>query len=121
MNASHISRRTLGVIAALAFAGCSGSQPPIGPPGATSQAPVASQPVHRAEGSGPFLYVGGHRVAMFALGSSKPLHVTKLNPYSYGNGLALDLRGHLCVSTGNLSYQAIYAYDARALKLEVAC
>ena len=44
--------------------------------------------------------------------------MTKANPYSYGNGLALDLHGHLCVSTGDLSYQAIYAYDARTLKLE---
>jgi DNA-binding beta-propeller fold protein YncE len=51
------------------------------------------------------------------LNSSKPLHATKANPYSYGSGLALDLHGHLCVSSGNLSDQAIYEYDARTLKL----
>ena len=104
-------------VAAAVLAGCGGSRPPIGVPGTMLQAPVASQAVRPAEGSRPVLYVGGHRVAMFALNSSKPLHVTKTNYYSYGSGLALDLHGHLCVSTGNLSYQAVYEYDARTLKL----
>jgi len=93
--------------ALLVCAGCSRLIPPAGAPPAVASAGAA----------GPFLYVGGHRVAMFALGSSKPLHVTKSSNYSYGSGLALDLHGHLCVSTGNPSYQAIYAYDARTLKL----
>lgn len=81
---------------------------------------VAPQAAARAGAAGPFLYVGGNVVAMFALGSSTPLHVTKANPYSYGTGIALDLHGHLCVSTGDLSYQAIYEYDARTLELEGA-
>lgn len=89
------------------------------PPAAPAPPPAAASPaVGPAGASGPFLYVGGHRVAMFALGSSKPLHVTKANNYSYGSGVALDLHGHLCVSTGNPSYQAMYAYNARTLKLE---
>ncbi len=94
--------------ALLGFAGCSRLIPPAAAPPAVAPAGAA----------GPFLYVGGHRVAMFALGSSKPLHVTKASNYSFGSGLALDLHGHLCVSSGNLSYQATYAYDARTLKLE---
>lgn len=93
--------------ALLVCAGCSRLNPPAGAPPAVASAGAA----------GPFLYVGGHRVAMFALGSSKPLHVTKSSNYSYGSGLALDLHGHLCVSSGNLSYQAVYEYDARTLKL----
>jgi hypothetical protein len=113
-----LARSTITIsFAAALLAGCGESQPPIGAPGGMQQTPVASQAVRAAEGSGPFLYVGGNRVAMFALGNSKPLHVTKSNPYSYGNGLALDLHGHLCVSSGNLSYQAVYEYDARTLKL----
>jgi hypothetical protein len=103
------------VVAAL-LAACGGSQPPIGAPGAMPQTSVPATHADR-DGSGPFLYVGGNKVAMFALGRSKPLHVTKSNPYSYGNGLALDLHGHLCVSTGDPSYQAVYEYDARTLKL----
>jgi ligand-binding sensor domain-containing protein len=54
---------------------------------------------------------------MFALNSSKPLHATKADPYNYGSGLALDLHGHLCVSSGNPSNQQIYEYDARTLEL----
>ena len=104
--------------AAAMLAACGGSQPPIGAPGAMPQAPVASQAVRPAEGSGPFLYLGGNRVAMFALGSTKPLHVTKSNPYVGGNGLALDLHGHLCVTSGDPSYQVVFEYDARTLKLE---
>ncbi|HLY02983.1 MAG TPA: hypothetical protein VKR56_10895 [Candidatus Cybelea sp.] len=106
----------LGIGAAALLAACGGSQPPTGAPGAMPQTRAIAAHADR-DGSGPFLYVGGNKVAMFALGSSKPLHVTKANLYSYGNGLALDLHGHLCVSTGNLSYQAIYAYDARTLEL----
>ena len=99
--------------ALLGCAGCSRLIPPAAaPPGAASPA------VATAGAAGPFLYVGGHRVAMFALGSSKPLHVTKLSDYSYGSGLALDLHGHLCVSSGDPSAQAIFEYDARTLQLE---
>ena len=96
--------------ALLGFAGCSR----LIPPAATAAAPPAAAP---AGAAGPFLYVGGNKVAMFALGSSKPLHVTKANPYVGGAALALDLHGHLCVASGNISYQAIYEYDARTLKL----
>jgi len=102
------------IAALLGCVGCSHLIPPPSPLPATAAAPEAAAPANAA---GPFLYVGGNRVAMFALASSKPLHVTKSNPYSAGNGLALDLHGHLCVSTGNLSYQAVYEYDARTLKL----
>ena len=111
-------------VAAAFFAGCSAAQP-IGAPGEMPQTTVMAAPADRSGSwmlpevkSGDFLYVGGHRVAMFALGSSKPLHVTKLSDYSQGSGVALDLHGHLCVSSGNPSYQAIFEYDAQTLRLE---
>ena len=88
--------------------GCSRFIPPaVAPPAAAASNTLK-----------PFLYVGGHRVAMFALGSSKPLHVTKASDYSQGSGIALDLHGHLCVSSGNPSYQATFEYDAQTLKQE---
>jgi hypothetical protein len=94
--------------ALLACTGCSRLIPSAAAPpaGASSRA------------AGPFLYVGGNTVAMFALGSSKPLHVTEINYRSYGSGLALDLHGHLCVSSGDPSYQEIFEYDGQTLKLE---
>ena len=88
MRTIALNRFALTVSITMLLAGCGGSQPPIGAPGTMLQAPAASQAVRPAEGSGPYLYVGGNKVAMFALGSSKPLHVTKSNPYSAGNGLA---------------------------------
>jgi hypothetical protein len=118
MKSLHSGRYALAIsIVAALLTACGGSQPRIGAPGTMLQAPVASQAVRPAEGSGPFLYVGGNKVAMFALNSSKPLHATKADPYNYGSGLALDLHGHLCVSSGNPSNQQIYEYDARTLEL----
>lgn len=107
------NQQTCWVALLAALLGCAGCSRLVPAPATAPQAAVAPD-----GGAGPFLYVGGNRVAMFALGSSKPLHVTKSNPYSYGSGLALDLHGHLCVSTGDPSYQAIYEYDAGTLKLE---
>lgn len=102
----------------MALLGCAGCSRIVATPRSLPPTAAALQAPAPADAAGPFLYVGGHKVAMFALGRSKPLHVTKTNDYSYGSGVALDLHGHLCVSTGNLSYQAIYEYDARTLKLE---
>jgi hypothetical protein len=114
---SFCARFVLSVsIAVASLAACGGSQPPIGAPGAMPQSRAIAAHTDR-DGSGPFLYVGGNKVSMFALGSSKPIHVTKSNPYSAGTPLALDLHGHLCVSTGDPSFQAVYEYDARTLKL----
>lgn len=71
---SNLGFRLCAFNAALAvalLAGCGGSQTPIGAPGAMQQTPVASQAVRPPEGSGPFLYVGGNKVSMFALASSR--------------------------------------------------
>jgi sugar lactone lactonase YvrE len=68
--------------------------------------------------AGPFLYVAGQKISMYALGSSEPLHSTKANYYVFNAAIALDSHGILCEADGDPSYQAIYAYDARTLKLE---
>ena len=103
-------------VAAALLAGCGGSQPPIGAPGTMPQTPAAQQAVPPAEGSGPFLYVGGFKLLMYALGSSKPLHVAKVNPIIYGAAIALDLHGHLCESNREISYGELFDYDAHTLK-----
>lgn len=70
------------------------------------------------EGSGPFLYVGGGNLAMFALGSSKPLRSVKVSDYVSAAQLALDLHGHVCFANGDPSYERLNEYDARTLALE---
>lgn len=96
--------------ALLACAGCS----PILPRSGTLPAARAMLP---AAGSGPFLYVGGLKLAMYALGSSKPLHVATVNPYTvYKAAIALDLHGHLCEANGEISYAQLFAYDSDTLK-----
>ncbi|HEY2474717.1 MAG TPA: hypothetical protein VGI19_07925 [Candidatus Cybelea sp.] len=52
---------------------------------------------------------------MYAIGSSKPLHSTQLNYYVLQAHIALDSRGDLCESNGNVTAPLIYAYDARTL------
>jgi hypothetical protein len=54
---------------------------------------------------------------MYALGSTTPLHVTSV-PYVSHAYVALDSHGDLCEANGNVTAPAIYAYDARTLKLE---
>jgi DNA-binding beta-propeller fold protein YncE len=68
-------------------------------------------------GSGPFLYVGGFKLKMYALGSSTPMHVAKMNPSNVlGAAIALDLHGHLCEASGEISYPELFEYDAATLK-----
>ncbi|MGB6517410.1 MAG: hypothetical protein WBE79_02760 [Candidatus Cybelea sp.] len=63
------TRNALSVcVAAALLAGCGvlrqaqdDMQPPIGAPGTMPQTPAAQQAVLPAEGSGPFLYVGGFK------------------------------------------------------------
>jgi hypothetical protein len=108
----------LSVVAFALFAGCGGSQPPIGALGAMPQVRTAAalRTVHRAESSGPFLYVGGFKLSMYALGSSKPLHVAKVNPSTILRAaIALDLHGHLCEASGEISYPWLFEYDAGTL------
>jgi hypothetical protein len=115
-NLSHYAMSS-SVTAAL-LAGCGGSQPPIGAPRAMPQTPVAAQAARPAKGSGPFLYVGGFKLLMYALGSSKPLHVAKTNPSTILRAaIALDLHGHLCESNGEITYpEQLFEYDADTLK-----
>lgn len=103
--------------AALLFVGCGGSQPSIGAPRTMPQTLVAPQAVLPAEGSGPVLYVGGFKLSMYALGSSKPLHVAKVNAQTvYKAAIALDLHGHLCEANGEVSGAQLLEYDAGTLK-----
>jgi hypothetical protein len=100
--------------ALLGSAGCSSLVPGPGTPLATAAGPRAVPP---AAGSRPFLYVGGLKLSMYALGSSKPLHVAKENPMAvYRAAIALDLHGHLCEANGELSYAQLLAYDSDTLK-----
>ena len=102
--------------AAAMLAGCGGSQPLIGAPGAVSQTSANAMHADRG-GLGPFLYVGGWKLSMYALGSTKPLHSGGA-PYVALPAIALDSHGDLCESNGNVTYPAIYAFNARKLKLE---
>jgi hypothetical protein len=111
-------RRKLGTFAILALlAGCGGPQLPVGAPGAMAQVRgAAAQAVRPAQGSGPFLYVAGLKLSMYALGSSKPLHVAEVNPSTVGfPAIALDLHGHLCEASGGISYPYLFEYDAATL------
>jgi hypothetical protein len=101
------------------LAGCGGSQPPISASGAMAQVRTAAalRTTPRVDGSGPFLYVAGLKLSMYALGSSKPLHVAQMNPSSVGfPAIALDLHGHLCEASGGISYPYLFEYDAATLK-----
>jgi DNA-binding beta-propeller fold protein YncE len=105
-----------GCIAAALLGGCAAPQSAIGVPGATSSVAVSTRNkhLHSAE-KGPFLYVAGELISMYALGSSEPLHST--NKYG-GYFIALDGRGDLCASNDNITLPQIYAFDARSLKFE---
>jgi hypothetical protein len=114
-----MSNRNASGIALLALllgsTGCSPLFPRAGTlPGTAAAAP---QTVPSAEGSGPFLYVGGFKLKMYVLGSSAPLHVAKVNPPIYKAAIALDLHGRLCEANGEISQAELSAYDARTLKV----
>jgi hypothetical protein len=80
---------------------------------------IAPQAVPRPKSSGPFLYVAGLKLAMYALGSSTPLHVANVNPSTVGYPvIALDLHGHLCDANGEVSYPDLLEYDAATLKFK---
>jgi DNA-binding beta-propeller fold protein YncE len=78
---------------------------------------IVRQAVAPTSTAEPFLYVGGWKLSMFALGSTTPLRSTK-TPYVSRAALALDSRGDLCEANGTISGSAIYAFNARTLKLE---
>jgi hypothetical protein len=67
--------------------------------------------------SGPFLYVAGHQLSMYALGNSEPLRSTKRDYYVTRALLAFDRHGHLCEANGDPSDEQFLTYDARTLKL----
>jgi hypothetical protein len=90
-------------------------QPPIAAPGAMPQTSAIATHVARG-GLGPLLYVGGFELSMYALGSSTPLHVAKVNPPIYKVAMALDLHGHLCEANGEITYAKLFEYDADTLK-----
>ena len=69
--------------------------------------------------SGPFLYVGGTKLSMYELGSSTPLHVANVNPWTvFQAAISLDLHGHLCEANGEISYAQLLAYDADNLNFQ---
>lgn len=100
---------SIGLASGLA-AGCNAGQEPFVAPGEPAQRPAA------AERGGPFLFVGGLKLSMYALGASKPVHVANINPATmYRAAIALDLHGHLCEANGELSYAQLFEYDAHTL------
>jgi hypothetical protein len=76
---------------------------------------IVQEAVEPASTAGPFLYVAGGKVSMYALQSSEPLH--SISGYG-GTRIALDRHGDLCESNGNPSYQQIFEFNARTLKLK---
>ncbi len=108
--------RSVALVAALL--GCAGCSPFVTRPGALPATTVAApRAVPPAEASGPFLYVGGLKLSMFALSSSKPLHVAAVNAATvYKAALALDSHGHLCEANGEVSYAQLLAYHSATLK-----
>jgi hypothetical protein len=113
-NVSNWNAWSVAPLAALL--GCAGCSSLFPRPVTLPPTVVARQSVRPAEGSGPFLYVGGFKLLMYALGSSKPLHVAKTNPIIYGASIALDLHGHLCESNGEITYPELFDYNAHTLK-----
>jgi len=83
------------------------------PPGT----PAIARQAEPTSSAGPFLYVGGWKLSMYALGSAEPLHVTSTQYVSQAY-LALDSHGDLCLANGNITDPAISAYNARTLQLE---
>jgi len=112
------NRHACGIALFAALLGCAGCSPLLPRPAALPATAAAPQAVHPAVNAGPFLYVGGWKLSMYALGSSEPVHLAKVNPATvYKATLALDLHGHLCEGNGEISGPAILAYNARTLKL----
>jgi hypothetical protein len=112
-----ISSRHACRIALLGLLGCAGCSPLFSRPAALPATAAAPQAVRPAKDAGPFLYVGGWKLSMYALGGSKPLRSVKAKG-DYGKAeLALDLHGHLCLSNGELSGAEILAFDARTLRV----
>jgi hypothetical protein len=112
-----MSNRHACCIALLAgLLGSAGCSPVFSRPATLPATAATPQAVHPAENAGPFLYVGGLKLSMYALGSSEPLRSVKVNNYISKAELALDLHGHLCLANGDISAAQILAYDARTLK-----
>jgi hypothetical protein len=78
---------------------------------------IMSQAAGATGAGGPFLYVAGWKLSMYALGSSKPLHTINTS-YVAAPAIALDSHGDLCETDGNISDPAIFAFNARTLKPE---
>jgi hypothetical protein len=125
MNSLRVSRHPFALCAIIVMLlGCGGSQPPIGAPGAMPQVSAIATRALRSTSwmlpqnkSGPFLYVGALKIRMYALGSSKPLHVAQMNPSTVLQAaIALDLHGHLCVANGEISWGQLFEYNASTLK-----
>jgi hypothetical protein len=105
----------IAVLAALlSCAACSSVAPQ---PGTLPAAAITPQAVPQPEGSELFLYVGGSKLSMYALGSTTPRYVAKVNPSNVlSAAIALDLHGHLCEANGEVSGPVLYEYDAATLK-----
>jgi hypothetical protein len=117
MGTLALVRFAVGTSVAAVLVGCGGSQPPMSAPGATHQSSSSAQAILPDVDKGPFLYVGGHTLSMYALGYSEPLRSAKRDDYVTRALLAFDRHGHLCEANGDISAEQFLTYDARTLKL----
>ena len=117
-------RAVIAGVAIELLAGCGGLQLPIAAPGEmrqsranAAQAGRSSSWILRGDENGPFLYVGGHKLSMYALGDSEPARSARRDDNVAQAILALDRHGDLCEANGNVSAEQFLTYDARTLKL----
>jgi hypothetical protein len=101
MKRSAFSRYALGsCVAAAMLAGCGGSQPPIGAPGAMPQSVTESTQDAR---SGPLLYVSNdgedHDVTVYRAGAKDPSPIETISSgLQFPGGMCLDGKGTLYVT-----------------------
>ena len=112
-----ITRAAWDVALGAALLGCAACSP-VGPrpntlPPSAAAAPATARPVRDSR---LFLYVGGLKLSMYALGASMPQYIASVNPATVLRvALALDFHGHICESNGEISYAQFMAYDATTL------
>ncbi|MFZ0031184.1 MAG: SMP-30/gluconolactonase/LRE family protein [Candidatus Cybelea sp.] len=86
------------------------------PSGAGVGSPALTQPTRTALiDRGPFLYIGGSKISMYRLGSTKPMRTVSSSLGA--NVFALDSAGELLAGSGSISWGALTVYDARTLGL----
>jgi hypothetical protein len=105
----------VGTIFGAVFVAMGCSPAPL-PSAAGVSSPAQSQPTRTALiDRGPFLYIGGSKISMYRLGSTKPMRTVSSSLGA--NVFALDSAGELLVGSGSISWGALTVYDARTLGL----